>query len=139
MREAKYSTNPEFDELLRKMGQIHDAKRADYANNDPLGNFREAERVGVTVLQGIMVRLGDKYTRACNLVRQHGERAVKDETLEDTLLDLANYALLALLAYRREKEPHTCPECGSVLVRSVDGWVCANCEMEYSHPQKEAL
>jgi len=54
--------------------------------------------------QGIMVRLGDKYSRACNLVRNQGKRTVKDETLEDTLLDLANYALLALLAYRRKKE-----------------------------------
>ena len=97
-----YSSNPEFDELLRKMGQIHDAKRADYTNDDPLGNFQEAKRVGVTPLQGIMVRLGDKYTRACNLVRNQGKRAVKDETLEDTLLDLANYALLALLAYKRQ-------------------------------------
>ena len=98
-----YSTNPDFDALLRRMGEIHDAKRADYANNDPLGNFLEAERVGVTPLQGIMVRLGDKYTRACNLVKNNYEHQVKDETLEDTFLDLANYALLALLIYRREK------------------------------------
>jgi len=47
--QGKYSTNPEFDELLKRMGQIHDVKRADYANNDPLGNFKEADCKGEVI------------------------------------------------------------------------------------------
>ena len=100
----RYSTNPEFDALLRKMGEIHDKKRKDYASGDPLGNFCEALRVGVTPLQGIMVRIGDKYSRACNIIKNKGKHEVKDETLEDTLLDSAIYYLLAILIHRREKK-----------------------------------
>ncbi len=98
---APYSTNQAFDAILRKMGSIHDKKRQDYASNaDPLGNFREAEKLGVSPLQSIMIRLTDKYTRACNLVRKNGNASVEDESLADTLLDLANYSVLALLAYQ---------------------------------------
>lgn len=100
----RYSSNPNFDALLRRMGRTHDAKRQDYASNqDPLGNFREAERLGVTPLQSIMIRLTDKYTRACNLVRRNGSAAVRNESLEDTLLDMANYSLLALLAHKENQ------------------------------------
>ena len=98
----KYSTNPEFDKLLRKMGEIHDKKRADYTDSNPLGNFYEALRIGITPLQGIMVRIGDKYSRICNIIKNKGKHEVKDETLEDTLLDLANYCLLAILIYKND-------------------------------------
>jgi hypothetical protein len=98
--------NP-FTELLVHMNEIREAKRRDYASNDdPLGNFREARRLGLTPLQGIMVRLTDKYTRACNLVRRNGDRAVKGESLADTLLDLANYSVLAVLIHNEMEEEH---------------------------------
>lgn len=97
-----YSTNPAFDGLLKRMGAIHDAKRKDYASNDnPLGNFDAAGILGISPQLGILVRMTDKFTRACNLVRRRGECYVQDESLEDTLLDLANYALLAILAGRQ--------------------------------------
>lgn len=102
-RGSIYSTNPQFDAILQKMGQLHDAKRNDYASNsDPLGNFREAERLGISAYQSIMIRMTDKYTRACNLTRKQGEHSVADESLADTLLDLANYAVLALIALKEE-------------------------------------
>jgi len=94
-----------FSVLLGRMAAIHNAKKHDYASNeDCLGNFREARRLGITPLQGIMVRLTDKYTRACNWIRRNGDHAVKDEGLADTLIDLANYSLLALLAYNETGE-----------------------------------
>jgi hypothetical protein len=100
---TQYSTNPAFDSLLRRMGAIHDAKRQDYAGNDnPLGNFDAAQMLGISPMMGIMVRMTDKFTRACNLAKR-GHQHVKDESLEDTLLDLANYAVLAILSREREQ------------------------------------
>lgn len=97
------ATTP-FMAVLHELQQIHDAKRTDYASNDdPLGNFREAARIGISPFKSIFVRLQDKYTRACNLTRRNGNAAVKDETLEDTLKDMANYSILAVVA-RREEE-----------------------------------
>lgn len=45
-----------------------------------------------------LVRLEDKLNRA-RIISQ-GEAKVSDEKLEDTLLDLANYAILAVMELR---------------------------------------
>lgn len=97
-----------FDAFLLKMKEIHDSKRTDYASHaDPLGNFRECERIGLAPSQGIMVRMGDKWSRINNLLRRlhanEGGPAVKDESLEDTLVDLANYSILLAVCLRQEK------------------------------------
>ena len=47
----------------------------------------------------ILIRLGDKYNRLKTLI--FGEAAhVKDESIDDTLLDLANYCILELVERR---------------------------------------
>lgn len=79
-------------ELMRK-------KNADYAGvNDPFKNFRSASVLGLSVEQAILVRVLDKLARINNLLTSHAE--VKEETLEDTILDCANY-LNILAAYRK--------------------------------------
>ena len=45
-----------------------------------------------------LVRLEDKLNRARIISREEAE--VSDEKLEDTLLDLANYAILAVMELR---------------------------------------
>lgn len=98
-----YSTNSAFDALLRRMGEIHDAKRRDYASNDnPLGNFDAARLLGIDPTLGILIRMTDKFTRACNLAK-NGRAEVQDESITDTLLDLANYSLLAILSIGGKK------------------------------------
>jgi hypothetical protein len=99
-------------ELLDELRTIHDTKNHDYAHSaDPFANFREAARIGITPFQGVIVRMGDKWARICNLVR-YGDPAVKDESLRDTLKDLAVYALIAVALDEEEengKTPH-CPD-----------------------------
>lgn len=95
-----------FDELLAEMKAIHDAKRSDYAPGDELGNFRLAELAGVPAWVGILIRLTDKISRACSFAKTE-RYAVKDEGLRDTLIDAANYALLALIAYEQHEAEQT--------------------------------
>lgn len=84
-----------FTDILDTMKEIHEAKNHDYSREGEFGNFYEAERIGIEGWRGAFVRLQDKYTRACNLI--YGKKAkVEDEKLEDTLLDLANYAVIVL-------------------------------------------
>ena len=45
------------------------------------------------------VRLGDKYKRFCSLIS--AETKVKDESIRDTLLDLANYAVMTVMELDR--------------------------------------
>lgn len=45
---------------------------------------------------GVLVRLGDKINRLQNISKTKVELEVKDETLRDTLIDLHNYAAMAV-------------------------------------------
>ena len=45
---------------------------------------------------GVMVRIGDKLSRMANISARQ-ITLVKDETLRDTLMDLHNYAAMAIM------------------------------------------
>jgi hypothetical protein len=73
--------------------EISRNKNSDYAtNDDAFKNFRGCEAFGITVEQGILVRMSDKFARIANLLTK--EAQVKDERIADTLSDLANYAMI---------------------------------------------
>ena len=81
---------------IEKMSKITEAKNADYTGigDDPFSNFTRVEAVGIcSTEQGFLTRMMDKISRINSFV-QKGELQVKDESVEDTLLDLANYAIL---------------------------------------------
>ena len=83
-------------DLCDKMKAITKAKNSDYTGlgDDPFANFRIVEKVGIcSVEQGFLTRMSDKMARI-NSFAQKGTLEVKDESVEDTLLDLANYCLL---------------------------------------------
>jgi len=85
----------EFKKLTEKMLEITTKKNNDYGGtSDPFKNFRAFEELG------ILVRMSDKFARLKTALVEKREFEVKDETIEDTALDLANYALL-LICYRR--------------------------------------
>lgn len=87
--------NPAFHALLRDMADLHDRKNHDYAEEaDPLSNFRRAERLGIDPFAGVLVRMSDKWSRIEQL--QQG-KTPQNESLRDSLQDLAAYALLAIL------------------------------------------
>lgn len=67
---------------------IFERKNKDYGNS-----FAED---GVL---GVMIRMKDKMNRFITLARNNGEGAVKDEALRDTLIDLHNYAAMAIIAH----------------------------------------
>lgn len=82
-----------FDDVLQRMAAIHQAKNADYGSSYNLA----PALLGIPAHVGILVRMTDKLARACKLAQ--GEKAqVQDGALTDTLFDLANYAVLAILA-----------------------------------------
>ena len=102
--DAPHRGHPRFYELLRAMEQIHDSKNSDYADStsDPLRNFRACEAAGISAFDGCLTRLSDKYMRVMNLAKKEREGrkvGVLSEAIEDTLLDMANYALIAIILY----------------------------------------
>lgn len=92
------AASPRFHALVKEIAELHDRKNSDYSGAvDPFANFREAEKMGVSAFLGCLVRMGDKWSRVQTLVRKGEEnRAVVDESLTDTLRDLAVYSLIAI-------------------------------------------
>jgi hypothetical protein len=92
-----------FESILEEMLKIHKEKNADYSAEGLFGNFQESQRIGIPDYKGAFVRLQDKYSRCCNLIK--GQQAqVVDESLEDTLIDLANYSIIVLYLLRQHKQ-----------------------------------
>lgn len=82
---------------VMKMNEIVKAKNQDYSGGGDVyafNNFEVVEHIGnCSAEQGFITRITDKVSRISNLTR-NGTNAVKDESITDTLLDLANYAIL---------------------------------------------
>lgn len=84
---------------LELCGYLHDLyarKNADYGDSFHLSYLEEG-------LAMARIRLGDKYNRFKALSRGGGGQ-VKEESIRDTLLDLANYAMMTVMELDREKE-----------------------------------
>lgn len=64
-------------------------------NNDYGDSFHETfKEEGLAMSR---IRLSDKLSRIKRLTRNMGTQQVTDESLRDTLMDLANYALMTVL------------------------------------------
>ena len=91
--------HPGFLKILDEIREMHRRKVADYGQGeDFFANVRASEKVGVPAWVGTMIRANDKMVRIQSFI-QNGE--LKNESVEDSLLDLAAYAIIAL-ALRRE-------------------------------------
>jgi hypothetical protein len=104
MSEPTNQGSPRFLELLEEARRIHIKKNIGYSGvgaTDPWKNFREAERFGITPFKGCLVRMSDKFIRIANLTNNPDADQV-GEAITDTLLDLANYALIAVCLYEEE-------------------------------------
>ena len=99
-----HPTSQRFYDLCDSLKAMHASKSQDYgcpSGTDPLANIRAgAEFVGIQHWKGAMVRLSDKVTR---LATFNATGRLGHEGVEDTLLDLASYSLLALLLYQEEQ------------------------------------
>ena len=81
----------EHEKICKELNEIYAKKNADYGNS-----FGDTfQKLG---LISAITRISDKYNRICNLATKNsGETKVKDETIEDTLKDLANYCIMTLI------------------------------------------
>lgn len=94
--------DPRFHKLLAEIGDLHDRKQADYGTDgDPFANVRASEQWGIPAWVGTMVRASDKVKRL--QAAAQGSRLV-NEGVEDSLMDLATYALIALVLFREQQQ-----------------------------------
>lgn len=97
-----------YKQTLNKLRETYIKKNNDY------GDSVHETYVKFGALS-FVVRLHDKLNRVCSLLSNKQE--VLDESMEDTLLDLANYAILMTLELKMEKkkEEPTVGDDGGIL------------------------
>ena len=82
--------------ICQKLNQVYKAKNHDYG--DSFGDTYK--KLGII---SAVTRLSDKMNRVISLAVSH-DAQVKDEKIEDTLLDMANYAIMTLIELGYEPE-----------------------------------
>jgi hypothetical protein len=93
--------------ILDNMQSVYEAKDNDYsATGLPMGNLRKCEDAGIDSWRGCLVRIGDKMSRLENFLKEK-EYLVISERAEDTVIDLANYAILMSSLIEEIKKPHS--------------------------------
>lgn len=93
----------EVKKSQEKSLELMRAKNQDYAGGCAFKNFDVAAFIcNVSSEKGILIRMCDKITRIGNLL--NNKERVKDETIEDTLLDLANYSYILMARIKARKK-----------------------------------
>ena len=83
----------QLEKIQRDCKEIFEKKNKDYGDA-----FAQHGTVGV------LVRISDKMSRFTNITNKGLQISVSDETLKDTLMDLHNYAAMAIMCME-EKTP----------------------------------
>lgn len=80
-------------EICQILNDIYDRKNADYG--DSFG--KQFEEYGIV---SSAIRIEDKFNRFKTLIKNKAQ--VKDESISDTLMDMANYCIMTLIELEKE-------------------------------------
>lgn len=75
--------------ICEELNALYEAKNADYGDSFHLSYLEEG-------LAMARIRLSDKLNRFKNLTKKECQN-VTDESIRDTLIDLANYAIMTIM------------------------------------------
>nr|DAH90584.1 MAG TPA: Nucleotide modification associated domain 1 [Bacteriophage sp.] len=84
------------EQLCKEMHELYERKNADYG--DSFAQLRKRYP------NFVCMRLFDKLNRLDTVIQPEYALKVSDETLEDTLMDIANYAIMELTERRAARE-----------------------------------
>lgn len=82
-------------QICTELMETYAAKNSDYGDSFGI-SFREEG------MAASRIRMGDKMNRFKTLTRGK-ERKVNDESVRDTLMDLANYAIMTIIEMERQE------------------------------------
>lgn len=84
-------------EICEKLNKVYAQKNHDYGNS-----FGETfSKLGIV---SAVTRISDKYNRLTSLcMLPESERQVKDESITDTLLDMANYCIMTVIEMQNDE------------------------------------
>ena len=89
-----------FMQVVDEIVAMHNKKSKDYGRDtDPFANVRASEDFGIAGWIGTAIRMNDKMRRLQKA--SQGEK-LANESIEDSFLDLAVYAIIGLCLLREE-------------------------------------
>lgn len=93
--------SPEFEAVVQEVLEMHRRKGSDYGTkNDFFANVSASVEWGISPWVGAMMRANDKIVR---LQAAAKGSTLKNEGIEDSLLDIATYSIIAVCLFRREQ------------------------------------
>ena len=86
-----------YNAIISDLAKTYEAKNADYGDSvgDTYKKFGDVS---------FLTRITDKYNRILSLADKGECGAVRDESMDDTILDMANYCILWLVERRLKNE-----------------------------------
>ena len=86
-----------YNAIITDLAETYEAKNADYGDSvgDTYKKFGDVS---------FLTRITDKYNRILSLADKGECGAVRDESMDDTILDMANYCILWLVERRLKNE-----------------------------------
>lgn len=104
--------DPAFRAVLAEMLRVHIAKSHDYGTGEDIyANYTAAEEIGVPAWKSCFVRALEKVQR---LKGAFGGKVLKNENIQDSLIDLANQIVITKVLLDREDKPSGgCPGGGN--------------------------
>lgn len=102
----KQEQEKHFDEVMEKMRETMISKGDDYANTDRLSNFKLAGSIcGLGAEMNCLSLIATKVARLGVLL--NSDKTPCNESVQDSVLDLANYAvLLSMILNDTNKQIH---------------------------------
>jgi len=101
--EVRYpKTSKEFKKIQREQYELFAKKQLDYGpSNIGMGKaqLETSKDIEISTL-GLVTRMNDKISRLMNLILN--KKNPNNESLEDTLIDLANYSIMGLIVRRKK-------------------------------------
>ena len=94
-KDEKMDKVQQYNALCGKLYNLYLKKNSDYGDSFSK-TFNEFG------LLSAIIRISDKYNRLVSLYKK-GKIEVKDESIEDTLIDMAGYCLMTVLELKAER------------------------------------
>ena len=93
---GKFEAIDVFKSITGEMTRLFEIKNKNYGNSFS----KQFDEYGLT---SVCIRLEDKLNRLKSLSKQGDNANVDDESLRDTLIDLANYSVLSIMEIDKRK------------------------------------
>lgn len=106
-------------DICKNLNKIYEQKNHDYGDSFHDTFVEEGAAMA-------RIRLSDKLNRFKKLSREDSEQKVNDESIRDTLLDLANYAIMTVMEMDILAEEDKRVRLGEELSKMKDEWKAAD-------------